>query len=121
MRQCLVVDDSDVIRKVARRIMTNLNFDVIEAENGQQALDVCAGGMPDVILVDWHMPVMGGMEFLQAFRGVAKRKKPYILYCATENDNVELSRAIAAGASDFILKPYDRETLAARFAEAGIA
>lgn len=121
MKQCLIVDDSDVIRKVARRIMTNLGYEVIEAENGQQALELCASGMPDVILLDWLMPVMGGMEFLQMFRGVAKRKRPYILYCATENDNVELSRAITSGANDVILKPYTRESLEARLAEAGLA
>ncbi|MFN3745182.1 MAG: PleD family two-component system response regulator [Hyphomicrobiaceae bacterium] len=120
MKQCLIVEDSEVIRKVANRIMTNLNFEVIEAENGQQALDICASGMPDMILLDWHMPVMGGMEFLQSFRPLNKKKRPFILYCATENDKIELSRAITAGANDYILKPYDRESLYARINEAGL-
>jgi two-component system chemotaxis response regulator CheY len=76
--------------------------------------------MPDMILLDWHMPVMGGMEFLQSFRPLNKKKRPFILYCATENDKIELARAITAGANDYVLKPYDRETLYARIAEAGL-
>lgn len=120
MKQCLIVEDSEVIRKVASRIMSNLNFEVIVAENGQQALEICDSGMPDMILLDWHMPVMGGMEFLQSFRPLNKKKRPFILYCATENDRVEISRAITAGANDYVLKPYDRETLYARIAEAGL-
>jgi two-component system, chemotaxis family, chemotaxis protein CheY len=100
--------------------MNNLDFEVIEAENGQVALDICDTGLPDMILLDWHMPVMGGMEFLQTFRPVFKKKRPYILYCATENDRMELARAITAGANDYVLKPYDREALRTRIADAGL-
>ncbi len=120
MKTCLVVDDSEVIRKVARRIMNNLNFEVIEAENGQSGLDFCDLGMPDMILLDWHMPVMGGMEFLQLFRPVFKKKRPYILFCATENDKMELARAITMGANDYVLKPYDRESLKLKLSDAGL-
>ena len=67
MRTCLVVDDSRVIRKVSRHILESLDFTVEEAENGQLGLDKCAEAMPDVILLDWNMPVMSGMEFLGAF------------------------------------------------------
>ena len=120
MKTCLVVDDSEVIRKVARRIMNNLNFEVIEAENGQAGLDFCDLGMPEMILLDWQMPVMGGMEFLQSFRPVFKKKRPYILFCSTENDKMEMARAITMGANDYVLKPYDRESLKAKIREAGL-
>lgn len=120
MKLCLIVEDSEVIRKVARRIMLNLNFEVVEAENGQQALEICEAGMPDVILLDWHMPGMGGIEFLQSFRPLNKKKRPFIIYCATENDKMELSRAIAAGANDYVLKPYDREAIWSRMVEGGV-
>ena len=120
MKTCLVVEDSEVIRKVARRIMNNLNFEVIEAENGQAGLDICDIGMPDMILLDWHMPVMGGMEFLQSFRPLNKKKRPYILFCATEHDKMELARAITSGANDYVLKPYDRESLKQKLSEAGL-
>src|SRR5262247_1461618 len=68
MKTCLVVDDSSVIRKVARRILEGLNFKISEAEDGQQALDECKREMPDAILLDWNMPVMDGYEFLKALR-----------------------------------------------------
>ena len=68
MKSCLVVDDSKVIRKVARHILETLNFAVEEAEDGQEALSRCEEKMPDVVLLDWNMPVMGGMEFLRTLR-----------------------------------------------------
>ena len=73
MKSCLVVDDSKVIRKVARHILETLNFAVAEAEDGRQALTHCESSMPDVILLDWNMPVMSGMEFLRALRGSPSR------------------------------------------------
>ena len=86
MKSCLVVDDSSVIRKVARRILEDLDFDVSEAEDGQQALDFCRQQMPDLILLDWNMPVIGGVEFLAALRGQFAGKKPKVVFCASEND-----------------------------------
>src|SRR5436305_15066822 len=68
MKTCLVVDDSSVIRKVARRILEGLDFKITEAEDGQQALEQCRGAMPDAVLLDWNMPVMDGYDFLKALR-----------------------------------------------------
>src|SRR5262245_51197089 len=68
MKHCLVVDDSRVIRKVARRILEELKFDISEACDGKEALDVCRSTMPDAILLDWNMPIMNGIEFLRALR-----------------------------------------------------
>ena len=65
----LVVDDSDVIRKVARRVLEDMNYLVLEAESGQAALEQCARAMPEIILLDWHMPGMSGHDFLAALRG----------------------------------------------------
>jgi two-component system chemotaxis response regulator CheY len=64
MRTCLVVDDSAVIRKIARRILEEMNFRIVEAEDGEKALEVCKRGLPDAILLDWNMPIMDGYEFL---------------------------------------------------------
>jgi two-component system chemotaxis response regulator CheY len=64
MPTCLVVDDSRVVRAVARRILEELQLDVSEAENGQVALDQCSDSMPDAILLDWNMPVLDGIGFL---------------------------------------------------------
>ena len=120
MKHCLIVDDSEVIRKVARRILESMQFEILEAENGQQAIEICKKQMPDAILLDWHMPVMGGVEFLGALRLANLEKRPYVLYATTENDQSELSRAFTAGADDYVLKPFDTESLEAKLADAGL-
>jgi two-component system, chemotaxis family, chemotaxis protein CheY len=111
MKSCLVVDDSKVIRKVARHILETLEFRVDEAEDGREALDRCAAEMPDVILLDWNMPVMGGMEFLRALRQGAHDAQPKVVFCTTENDLSHIRAAIEAGADEYVMKPFDRETL----------
>ena len=120
MKHCLIVDDSEVIRKVARRILETMNLEVSEAANGQEAVERCMTRMPDAVLVDWQMPVMSGLEFLGALRLAAKGQRPYIFYCTTENDPIELSRAFNGGADDYILKPFDRASLESKLQSAGI-
>jgi len=120
MKHCLVVDDSSVIRKVARRILEDLDFEVTEAEDGRQALDFCREMMPDAILVDWHMPVIGGVEFLAELRGTLGGTKPKVVFCASENDVAHIARAMRAGADDYILKPFDREAVEAKLQEVGL-
>ncbi|MEL6372984.1 MAG: response regulator [Pseudomonadota bacterium] len=121
MKHCLIVDDSSVIRKVARQIMESHGFEVSEAENGQEALERCAGAWPEAILLDWQMPVMGGHEFLSALSvNERSEKTPYIVYCTTENDPVDISQALNAGASAYLLKPFDRAALEAKFADTGL-
>lgn len=120
MKHCLVVDDSEVIRKIARRILETMCFETSEAETGEEAIGRCQMHMPDAILLDWQMPVMGGIEFLGALRLANLPRKPYIIYCTTENDPVDLARAFAAGADDYILKPFDREGLEAKLTDAGL-
>jgi two-component system chemotaxis response regulator CheY len=120
MRHCLVVYDSDVIRKVARRIMELLRFDTTEAANGQEALERCQLHMPDVILLDWQMPEMSGIEFLSSLRLRPHGKKPIVLYCTTENDPIDIARALAAGADEYVLKPFNREAIQTKLADAGL-
>jgi two-component system, chemotaxis family, chemotaxis protein CheY len=119
-RHCLVVDDSPVIRKVARRILENMNFMIMEAEDGAKALDVCAVHMPDAILLDWNMPVMDGYEFLKVLRTVENGKKPKVVFCTTENDVAHIARAMHAGADEYIMKPFDKEILSSKFTEIGL-
>ncbi|MEH0070266.1 response regulator [Pannonibacter sp. Pt2-lr] len=120
MKQCLVVDDSSVIRKVARRILEDLHFEITEAEDGQQALDACRNQMPDAILLDWNMPVMDGLEFLTSLRREPGGDKPIVVFCTTENDVAHIARAIRAGANEYIMKPFDREIVEAKFQEVGL-
>ncbi|MBN8920646.1 MAG: response regulator [Rhizobiales bacterium] len=120
MKKCLVVDDSSVIRKVARRILEGLQFEISEAEDGQQALDQCRRQMPDAVLLDWNMPVMDGYEFLKVLRRLPGGGAPKVVFCTTENDVVHIARALHAGANEYIMKPFDREIVEAKFQEVGL-
>jgi len=120
MKNCLVVDDSSVIRKVARRILEDLSFEITEAEDGMKALDVCRKEMPTAILLDWNMPVMDGLEFLAHLRREPGGEKPKVVFCTTENDVAHIAKAMRAGADEYIMKPFDREIVEAKFAEVGL-
>ncbi len=121
MKKCLIVDDSRVIRKVSRHILESLDFDVEEAENGQQALARCDEHMPDVILLDWNMPVMSGIEFITALRGQEGGDVPKVVFCTTENDVAHIREAISAGADEYVMKPFDHETLQIKLQLIGMA
>ena len=121
MRSCLIVDDSKVIRKVARHILETLNFAVDEAEDGREALSRCESAMPDVILLDWNMPVMSGMEFLRALRQAQIGVQPKVVFCTTENDIAHIRAAIEAGADEYVMKPFDRDTLHSKLQIVGVA
>ncbi len=120
MKHCLVVDDSRVIRQVARRMLEELSFAVSEAGDGQEALTTCRTGMPDAILLDWNMPVMNGIEFLQALRKEEKGQDPVVVFCTTENDIERITLAMEAGANEFIMKPFDKDILTAKLSEVGL-
>ena len=120
MKTCLVVDDSSVIRKVARRILEGLEFEIVEAEDGEQALDACRRHLPDAILLDWNMPVMDGYEFLGKLRHLPGGQQPKVVFCTTENDIDHISRALHAGANEYIMKPFDKDIVAAKFQEVGL-
>ncbi|MEM6664805.1 MAG: response regulator [Pseudomonadota bacterium] len=120
MKTCLVVDDSSVIRKVARRILEDLEFEIMEAEDGEDALAKCVETMPDVVLLDWNMPVMDGLDFLKELRGQPAGDKPKVIFCTTENDVGQIARAMHAGANEYIMKPFDREIVESKLQQAGL-
>ena len=121
MKSCLVVDDSKVIRKVARHILEGLQFSVAEACDGREALDSCKKSLPDVVLLDWNMPVMSGMEFLKALNDLNLENRPKIVFCTTENGIGHIRAAIDAGADEYVMKPFDRETLQSKLQIVGFA
>jgi two-component system chemotaxis response regulator CheY len=120
MKTCLIVDDSSVIRKVARRILEGLDFQIVEAENGEKAVEVCKRGMPDAVLLDWNMPVMDGYDFLRALRAMPGGDRPTVVFCTTENDVAHIARALHAGANEYIMKPFDKDIVTAKFQEVGL-
>ena len=120
MKTCLVVDDSRVIRKVTCRILRELAFETAEADDGETALLACRSKMPDVILLDWNLPHMNGIEFLKALRGERNGSVPVVVFCTTENDVAHITEALGAGADEYIMKPFDRSIIEAKFAEVGL-
>ncbi|MFN0264566.1 response regulator [Tepidamorphus sp. 3E244] len=120
MKTCLVVDDSSVIRKVARRILEDLGFMVSEAEDGDTALDACADAFPDAILLDWNMPRMDGISFLEKIRSLPGGDAPKVVFCTTENDIGKIARALRSGADEYIMKPFDREIVEAKLLQTGL-
>jgi two-component system chemotaxis response regulator CheY len=121
MKTCLVVDDSKVIRKVARHILETLDFSVAEAGDGQDALTQVKSSTPDVVLLDWNMPVMSGMEFLKALGDAGLSRRPKVVFCTTENGIGHIKAAIEAGADEYVMKPFDRDTLASKLQIVGLA
>ena len=119
-KTCLVVDDSRVVRKVARRILETQGFNVREAEDGQQALIACREAMPDSVLLDWNMPVMNGLDFLKALRSEFGPGQPPVMFCTTENDISFIEQAIENGAQEFIMKPFDEDILVGKFEQVGL-
>lgn len=120
MKNCLVVDDSRVVRKVARRIAEDLGFTCREAEDGQVAFNLCQEDMPDVILLDWNMPVMTGIEFLEKLRQSEGGNHPQVVFCTTENDMEHIQRAMQAGANEYIMKPFDADIVESKFTQIGL-
>ena len=120
MKTCLVVDDSRVVRKVARRIVEDLGFVAIEAEDGVFALAECRKAMPTCILLDWNMPNMSGIEFLVALRAEPNGASPKVVFCTTENDMAFITRALEAGADEYIMKPFDGEIVQTKFEQVGL-
>lgn len=121
MKNCLIVDDSRVIRKVSRHILESLGFAVDEAGNGEEGLAHCDGAMPDLILLDWNMPVMNGIEFLGHLRQRPDGGQPKVVFCTTENDVSHIRQAVAAGADEYVMKPFDQETLEMKLQLIGLA
>jgi two-component system chemotaxis response regulator CheY len=120
MKTCLIVDDSRVVRAIARRFIEALGFAVDEAGDGQLAAVACEQKMPDVVLLDWNMPVMTGIEFLRHLRVQDGGDKPIVIMCTTEKDIGHIQEAITAGANEYIVKPFDQSTLTAKFDQAGL-
>jgi two-component system chemotaxis response regulator CheY len=120
MKHILIVDDSRVIRKVAQRIVEGLGFRTREAADGAEALKLCQTLMPDAVLLDWNMPVMDGMGFLRELRQLEDGFKPKVIFCTTENEIAQITRAVEAGADEYIMKPFDRNIIVSKLEEVGL-
>jgi two-component system chemotaxis response regulator CheY len=120
MKTCLIVDDSRMIRRVAGRIVKDLGFETVEAINGQDALDKCMLELPDAILVDWAMPIMDGFDFVKKLRELPGGDEPTVVFCTSVRDVSRIVEALAAGADEYIMKPFDSDIIESKFALAGL-
>ncbi len=120
VRQCLVVDDSRVVRKAARRFMEGFGFTVREAGDGSEALIACRELLPEVVLLDWNMPVMDGVTFLRAARAEFGPDYPTIILCTTEIAFEKIMEALEAGAQEYVMKPFDAEILGSKLEQIGL-
>jgi len=119
-RDCLVVDDSRVVRKAARRVLEGFGFAVREAEDGAQALSACRDALPDLVLLDWNMPVLDGIGFLRAARAEHGAARPVVMLCTTENTTARILEALEAGAQEYVMKPFDAEILGGKLLQLGL-
>ena len=120
MNKCLIVDDAIAARMATRRLAEKLRLRVREAENGHAAMRHCLRRMPDIILLDWSMPGMDGYTFLQVLRRMPSGDKPKVIFCTARHDAHAIHQAIAAGADEFIMKPFDSDILASKLIQVGV-
>ena len=119
--QALVVDDSRAMRAILTRLLDGLGFDVAQAGDGQEALEVLGGGVrPDVILVDWNMPVMDGLTFIKHCRAHDEYRDIVLMMVTTESEQAQIVRALAAGAHEYVIKPFTDDVIAEKLALLGL-
>jgi len=119
--RALVVDDSKPSRSIVSRALRDLAFECAEATNGAEALAaLAAGGTPDLVTVNWHMPVMDGLELIRRLRGDPATRKLPLVMISTEHDRARIAEALAAGADDYLSKPFTPEALARKLVALGV-
>lgn len=116
---CLIVDDSRVIRKVSTKIVTALGYKAMEAQDGMEALARCKRAMPDIVITDWDMPEMDGLEFVTQLRAIPTSKPPLVMFCTSKGKAADVHAGIKAGADDYIVKPFDEAALKAKLERLG--
>ncbi|MBS0237919.1 MAG: response regulator [Proteobacteria bacterium] len=117
MLHCFVIDDSEIVRKYTRLIFENLGFRVSEADSPVAAMERLRTEAPDYILLDWRMPGSNSVELLGKIRALPLGVRPYIIYMVTENDPLEIQRALSHGADNFLLKPFNRQIVEMKLLE----
>lgn len=114
IQQVLVVDDSRLQRRILASYLKKWGFDVVEADSGQAALDICKQHAPDLVISDWMMPGMNGLEFCREFRSLPQEFYGYFILLTSKSEKGEIAQGLDAGADDFLTKPVNSGELRAR-------
>ena len=118
----LIIDDSRAMRRILAKIVQPLGFEIIEAENGQEGLDqLFSNDDVELVLVDWNMPVMNGLEFVKAVRADNQYATQKIIMVTTETEPSQMARALMAGVDEFVMKPFTSEILVDKMKLIGVA
>ena len=120
MSKCLIADDSRVIRMLLSKIMLSLGFSVLEAEDGEDVVELTQTQEPDLIIMDWSLPVMDGIDALYKIKELNLVKSPKIVFCSSSTDIDRINMAINGGADDYIMKPFDEDIVASKLAIIGL-
>ncbi len=120
MPHCLIADDSKIMRMLLRKIMENFGFEVSEAEDGEDVLEQCLSVRPDIIISDWSLPLIDGIDVLYKIRADRKIKQPRFMFCSYVTDAAIIRQALDGGADDFIMRPFDEDIIAGKLAILGM-
>ena len=119
--RALVIDDSKTMRRIVSRVLVGLGYEVVEAADGQQALDAMVEGpLPDLACVDWNMPVMDGLQFVSAVRSNPAWRSVTIMMVTSESEHGQIVRALAAGAHEYVIKPSTADAIRDKLALLGL-
>jgi two-component system chemotaxis response regulator CheY len=117
----LIIDDSRAMRSILRRIVTGLGWDTSEAGDGQEALNLLEAGLvPDLCLIDWNMPVMDGYQFVVRVRSEDRWRGVTLMMVTTESEHDNIVRALAAGAHEYVVKPFTSDAIVDKLALLGL-
>ena len=114
MTHCIVADDSKIMRMLLTKIMENFGCHVDEAETGEDLIEQCASNMPDLIISDWNLPLIDGIDVLTKIRTDTKSKQPIFVFCSFIRKEEIIEQALKAGADDYIMRPFDEDIIASK-------
>lgn len=117
---CLIVDDEENNLHICGKIMTNMGFETKLVNSAEGAIDICKNDMPSIIILDWKMPYMSGIEFLQELRQMIGGSKPSVLMCTSNNQVENIQEALNAGANEYIMKPFDKHIMKSKLQRLGL-
>jgi two-component system chemotaxis response regulator CheY len=119
--RALVIDDSRAMRRIVSSILEGIGFEVRDAGNGREGLDVLdEGWVPDLVTVDWNMPVMDGLQFVSAVRSNPALRSMTLMMVTSESEHTQIVRALAAGAHEYVIKPFTADAIRDKLALLGL-